>query len=109
MVDPDVRAMAISILYSYLSNGSIMILRETLRVSAGSRSYVKFDYSYPFIYELTVSVSGNCIGKCDIEIRLLDEGYRTIRFLGRVSYLRENLTILLALGAFYRYLSVDTT
>ncbi|MEM1528449.1 MAG: transglutaminase domain-containing protein [Sulfolobales archaeon] len=94
-VDPEVRVAAISMLYSYV-NKSIVVGRETLRVSSSSRNYLKFDYVYPFIYELTVSVSGSCVGVCDIKVSLLDRDLRTVRYLGRVSYLRENLTVLIA-------------
>ncbi|MEM4571040.1 MAG: transglutaminase domain-containing protein, partial [Desulfurococcaceae archaeon] len=94
-VDPEVRIAAISMLYSYL-NKSIIVARETLRVSSGSSSYLKLYYAFPFIYELTVSVSGSCIGVCDIRVSLLDRDLRTVRYLGRVSFLRVNLTELVA-------------
>lgn len=93
-VDPDVRYIAIDILRSYI-NKSYVVLQTSEYISAGSSRRVEFNYYYPFIYELTISVSGNCIGTCDIGVNLMDQNFKVIKYMGRVSYFRENLTVLL--------------
>jgi len=104
-VSPELRSTTIDVLYLY-TNRSFTVLQESVYISAGSWKLVRFNYSYPLIYEVTICVTGNCIGKCDVEAEVLDENYSLVRYFGRVNYLRENLTVLLTLE---RYSSAPTS
>jgi len=104
-VSPELRSATIDVLYLY-TNRSFTVLQESVYISAGSWKLVRLDYSYPLIYEVTIRVTGNCIGECDIKVELLDEDNRLIWYFGRVSYLRKNLTVLVTLE---RYSSASTS
>jgi len=67
----EIREKAISILNEYLGKSGV-VLQNTYRVSAGSYYRVKLLLHSDVIYELSVSVSGSCIGTCDIYLKLLD-------------------------------------
>lgn len=104
-VDPEVRESAIDILYSY-TNRSFIVLQASKSIGPGDWDYVAFDYAYPFVYELSVSVSGSCVGTCNIDVELLDSEFKIIKYIGRVSSLRRNLTELwyydsMTVGKFY--------
>lgn len=105
-INPDVRSTAIEILHSYLRE-HYDVAEKTVYVSAGDWEWLRFEYFYPYTYELTISVSGSCVGQCDIKVELLDSSLRTINYLGRVTYLRENLTILRSFGVISS--SIDNT
>jgi len=97
----EIREKAISILREYLGRSGV-ILHESFSVSAGSYRRVELKLHSDIIYELVVSVSGTCIGTCDIYLKLMDSkgniamlttstGSSTIT--GRYSYLRVNFTL----------------
>lgn len=97
----EIREKAISILSEYLgkSGGG---LQKTYQVSAGSYYRVKLLLYSDVIYDLIVSVSGSCIGICDIYLRLLDSNYRVAIvntstgpsfIMGRYSYLLSIFTL----------------
>lgn len=104
-VTPELRSATIDVLYLY-TNRSYTVLQETVYISAGSWRLVRLNYSFPLIYEITVRVTGDCIGGCDVEVEVLDKSFRLVWYFGRVSYLRKNLTILLTLE---RYSSEPTS
>lgn len=106
-VDRNVRIATVNILSSYISR-CYNILDKYVSVSAGSREYIRFTYYYPSIYELTISVSGNCIGTCDIALNLRDSSYRLVMLYGRVSYLKQNLSILYTLSQVTENIDVYT-
>jgi hypothetical protein len=97
----EIREKAVNILNEYLGKSGV-VLQNTYRVSAGSYYRVKLLLHSDVIYELSVSVSGSCIGTCDIYLKLLDSNYRaalviTSRglnyIMGRYSSLYVNFTL----------------
>jgi len=113
----EIREKAISILKEYLRK-STTILQDAFRVGAGSYYRVKLLLYSGVIYELLVSVSGNCIGTCDIYLELLDSDYRIalvttstgLNFIrGRYSYLRVNFTLQSFEGEGVFYLELDNS
>ena len=109
-----VRGKAIGILREYLNKTGI-ILQDRFSISAGSSRRIKLELYNDIIYELTVSVSGSCIGKCDIRLKLVDEQNRLAllksssgsTFInGRYSYLRISFVLnpLEESGTYYLYL-----
>lgn len=111
-IDPEVRSTALNILHSYI-NRSYVIVEETAHVDAGGWKLIRFEYRHPFIYELTIRVSGNCVGQCDIRVEICNSKLEIIRYLGRLSYFKENLTILQIFGLLTSrdtyYLKLDNT
>ncbi len=91
--DSIVREVAIDVLRSY-ANKSYVVLEERVKVPAGRSNYLSFRYYYPLIYELTISVTGKCLGACDIEVRVLDANGLPVEVIGKVSFRRQNLTSL---------------
>jgi hypothetical protein len=100
-VKSEIREKAIGILKEYLGKSGV-VLKESVSVSARSSSRVKLTLYSGTIYELIVSVSGSCLGTCDIYLKLLDSNYRTAIvktltgssfIMGRYSSLHVNFTL----------------
>jgi len=100
-VKSEIREKAIGILKEYLGKSGV-VLKESVSVSARSSSRVKLTLYSGIIYELIVSVSGSCLGTCDIYLKLLDSNYRTAIvktltgssfIMGRYSSLHVNFTL----------------
>jgi len=100
-VKSEIREKAVSILREYLGKSSV-ILQDSFSISAGSYERVKLELHSDIIYELVVSVSGSCIGTCDIYLRLVDSDDRLVQVYtssglrvisGYYSYLRINFTL----------------
>lgn len=100
-ISSEVRGKAISILKEYAGRSGT-VLRGSYKVGAGSSTRIELTLYRDVIYELTVSVSGNCIGSCDIGLELLDSSFKLayvyassgLQFIkGRYSYLRMNFTL----------------
>jgi len=82
--DPVVRDRAVSVLNSYVGRCGT-VLSESLRVSAGSWTRVEF-HAYSVVkYRVRISVSGLCVGTCDVYAELRDEMFNAVKIFGRIS------------------------
>ena len=113
----EIREKAVNILNEYLGKSGV-VLQDTYRISAGSYYIVKLLLHSDVVYELSVSVSGSCIGTCDIYLRLLDSNYRTALvitsrglnyIMGRYSSLYVNFTLHPLEEEGIYYLELDNT
>jgi len=112
-----IREKAVSILREYLNRSGI-IIQDKFYVRAGSSKRIELKLYNDIVYELVVSVSGTCIGKCDISLRLVDEQNKLVliksssgsSFIsGRYNYLRITFKLYpLETGGTY-YLLLDNS
>jgi predicted transglutaminase-like cysteine proteinase len=100
-VKSEIREKAVGILKEYLGKSGV-VFQGTRRVGAGSYDEVFVLLYSGIIYELSISVSGNCIGTCDIYVDLLDVKNQLAKIItstgqsyitGRYSSLRINFTL----------------
>jgi len=99
--DPAVRDKAVFILNSYVGRCGT-VFSKSLRISAGSWTRVEF-HAYSIIkYRIRISVSGFCLGTCDVYADLRDEMFNVVKVFGRISW--ETFEVHLPDGYYYIYL-----
>jgi len=99
--DPAVHDIAISMLNSYVGRCGT-VLSKSLRISAGSWTRVEF-HAYSVVkYRIRISVSGLCVGTCDVYADLRDEMFNTVKIFGRIS--GGTYEVHLPDGGYYIYL-----